>query len=261
MTFIWRIVPLLLSIVLAVDVPAVPICYAPDNTIQNNLEQLPCNQVLGTTSMCCATNRTVAPGEGDNAFNKSRDICLPNGLCQFIYRNESGQFVQYARNGCSAKDWDGCLNQLCGTDQAVSLTPCGDSWNTTRWCCGQDAYGCCSSSGSQSDAVYVPLVLGATTTKIGSTTSSPSTTTPASTGGLSPGAKAGIGVGVGIGVVFLIAQVIIIIWGRRVMRQRKEYTLASQEQYKRAHGRQPYSHVPAEIETVERPSELSTSRM
>lgn len=88
----------------------------------------------------------------------------------------------------------------------MQLTPCGynDTYNTTRWCCGQNSSSCCSNWEGHPDAVTIPLVLGSiSTTSNASYPANITTISLISNSGLSKGAKAGIGVGAGLGAVAL----------------------------------------------------------
>lgn len=85
-------------------------CYYADNSLVTDRDYLPCNSASGTTSMCCATNRTSAPGTGRDV----RDTCLPNGLCQNVYVDSQGrEHYDYFRSSCSSSDWEGCLKNVC----------------------------------------------------------------------------------------------------------------------------------------------------
>jgi hypothetical protein len=75
------------------------------------------NHPSDSTSMCCATNRTVSSGSAlDNGA--PADICLENGLCLNIWQTTNdGSTIEnrlYFRDFCTSADWtaDGgsCLN-------------------------------------------------------------------------------------------------------------------------------------------------------
>jgi len=87
-------------------------CYYADSSLVTDLDYQPCNSASGPTSMCCATNRTNAPGTGRDV----RDSCLPNGLCQNVYVDSQGrEHYDYFRDSCSSPDWKGCLMNVCET--------------------------------------------------------------------------------------------------------------------------------------------------
>lgn len=99
-------------------------CFNPDGSDVTNPEELPCNLVVGKTSMCCATNRTIPYGQGMMVGgHKGRDRCLSNGLCQFGYMDQDGSSqVAYFRDGCNNQRWDGCLRDVCGQEVRQSGT-------------------------------------------------------------------------------------------------------------------------------------------
>lgn len=81
-------------------------CFREDGTKDASTDYIPCNPILGTTSMCCALNRT-----NEIQDNLPQDKCLPNGLCQHAHQdNHTGEtFYEYWRNFCSDSTWTGCL--------------------------------------------------------------------------------------------------------------------------------------------------------
>jgi hypothetical protein len=91
-------------------------CYRPDGG-QESLEYQPCNQVVGTASMCCATNRTN-PSGGNLDDGWTVDNCLPNGLCQNESVLNGQEAVTYWRVGCSVSSWEApCLEGLCEAEE------------------------------------------------------------------------------------------------------------------------------------------------
>lgn len=77
----------------------------------------PCNSIVGSVSMCCATNRTNVPGgavynmsNSDQGWDGNpKDTCLPNGLCQNIKTINGVVTYGYWRDFCSSENWEGCL--------------------------------------------------------------------------------------------------------------------------------------------------------
>src|SRR5277367_1458627 len=78
-------------------------CYNPNGSEITNPAFQPCNQVVGTTSMCCGTNWT-------NGI-VAKDICEPNGLCLNSYNGAP----LYWRGSCTDPTWKSpnCLSNLC----------------------------------------------------------------------------------------------------------------------------------------------------
>lgn len=67
------------------------------DTIQG-LEHQPCINLAGVSSFCCATNRTTPYGGADMGPGKrSRDLCLPYGLCKHVTNGA----IQYWRQSCT----------------------------------------------------------------------------------------------------------------------------------------------------------------
>lgn len=101
------------------------------------------------------------------------------------------------------------------------MTPCGDSWNTTKWCCGVNATGCCDNWDVHAGiGVELPLEFGKPTTSAtaanSSTTVFTTATAPANShGGLSGGAGVGVGVGVALGAVALLATAGFLVYRRQ----------------------------------------------
>jgi hypothetical protein len=89
------------------------ICYNPDGSpTKGDLATAfqPCNQVVGTFSMCCGTNWTGG--------TVGVDFCQPNGLCL----NSLNNAPLYWRSSCSDPTWKSpnCLANLC-TNVTVRL--------------------------------------------------------------------------------------------------------------------------------------------
>lgn len=112
-----------LYILLTFIPPVICTCYDAYGDIKSDPIFQPCGD-SGTTSMCCATNRTNPPGGNyDNGF--TADICLENGLCQnkIWVTYESGDttlVTLYYRDYCTSSNWKngrGCLD-VC-TEQLV----------------------------------------------------------------------------------------------------------------------------------------------
>ncbi|KAF1949777.1 hypothetical protein CC80DRAFT_428335 [Byssothecium circinans] len=55
-------------------------------------------------NVCCAVSRTNPPG-ANLSLGWASDICLPNGICQNKFFNESGPFTKYFREECTESDW------------------------------------------------------------------------------------------------------------------------------------------------------------
>lgn len=93
---------------------AIASCYNPDGGLILDPAYQPCVQIVGSVSMCCATNRTA-----------DADVCLPNGLCHnpcsatgICGGSENGQ---YWRETCTDSSWNSpyCLKGVC-TNASVS---------------------------------------------------------------------------------------------------------------------------------------------
>lgn len=193
-------------------------CYAPNGTVML-AENQPCNNVGGSYSMCCATNRT-----------SDADMCQQDGLCY----NPNGDY--YWREGCTDPTWTSeACSLLCRSgpvnpnDPSIGdysmgsapLTICDDE----SICCGyQNFTDCCNKnlgtrinangqpiSGSSSSISYStttnangqPTSSSSSSISHGTITSSPGSTSPqtplrsqSSSEGLSTGAKVGIGIGI-----------------------------------------------------------------
>lgn len=106
------------------------VCYYPSGITALNPIYQPCISISGTTSMCCARNRTN-PAGGDSADGTTSDECLANGLCRNVlkYNTSDGQWLTnttYWRNQCTSEDWtdSGCLN-VCTKTQVCSMQAAG----------------------------------------------------------------------------------------------------------------------------------------
>ena len=88
------------------------LCYDINGGLITHTDFLPCNSISGTISMCCATNRGPSS-------SLTPDTCLPNGLCQNIFTNETTlkPDVNYWREGCSDSTWNSqyCLKGICAS--------------------------------------------------------------------------------------------------------------------------------------------------
>ncbi|MCJ1229553.1 hypothetical protein MMC12_006220 [Toensbergia leucococca] len=85
-------------------------CYTFNGTLNPDPDYQPCDSIEGSTSMCCATNRTT---------DGNVDVCLPNGLCQNFGLDSEGNKIPdtnggYWRETCSDQSWKSpyCL-KLC----------------------------------------------------------------------------------------------------------------------------------------------------
>jgi hypothetical protein len=89
-------------------------CFNLDGSAITETDYQPCNSIIGTTSMCCATNRTIPAGTLTNGISV-RDTCLSNGLCQnnFYYVAQTQFVYEYYREACSSPTWEGCLKNVC----------------------------------------------------------------------------------------------------------------------------------------------------
>ncbi|EED22200.1 hypothetical protein TSTA_094460 [Talaromyces stipitatus ATCC 10500] len=92
------------------------VCYRLNGDSVSDPIFQPCGNP-GTTSMCCATNRTnPSGGNYDNGY--TADVCLENGICQnkiFVtYEDGDTTLVTlYYRDYCTSSNWTkdgGCLN-------------------------------------------------------------------------------------------------------------------------------------------------------
>lgn len=91
-------------------------CYYSNGVIAQSPTYQPCNSIGGTTTMCCASNRTNPLG-GDGVNGQTADQCLPNGLCLNVvkWRDNDGEWrtnTSYWRNECTSSNWmdSGCLD-------------------------------------------------------------------------------------------------------------------------------------------------------
>lgn len=95
---------------------ATSVCYYPNGYSATSEVYKPCVSYSGTTSMCCATNRTN-PSGGNLKDGFTADECLENGIClnKAESTDQSGNTVKhttYWRDQCTTTDWasGGCLN-------------------------------------------------------------------------------------------------------------------------------------------------------
>jgi hypothetical protein len=96
-------------------------CYFPNGTRQTSFEYLPCSSVQDEVSMCCALNRTNPSGTSvETGF--TRDICLPNGVCQNNYVDVDNVLkTSYWRETCSSPGWGtGCLEDICAVSPLLA---------------------------------------------------------------------------------------------------------------------------------------------
>jgi hypothetical protein len=101
-------------------------CYNPNGSAITNPAFQPCNQVVGTISMCCGTNWTNGIVEPDT--------CEPNGLCLNSYEGAP----LYWRGSCTDPTWKSpnCLSNLC-TEYSVgtlNLPESGVELDTNSTC-------------------------------------------------------------------------------------------------------------------------------
>ncbi|KAF2821069.1 hypothetical protein CC86DRAFT_470840 [Ophiobolus disseminans] len=212
-------------------------CYNANGTLFWGDAYKPCNQVEGTTSTCCATNK---PAD----WNQTNDVCQPNGLCKGTYESATkGRLPTYWRTGCTDRTWDSpfCLKGVCINDYSRSdsrtLQDCPDG----TWCCGADeTASCCTNNAAVKFKLAAtvgvsPLPSPTSTVAISTSSAAASTATPppaserlTSSNGLSTGAKAGIGAGVALGVLALIGLAVLVWWRRK---QKQLPNDIKQEQY------------------------------
>ncbi|KAK6530391.1 hypothetical protein TWF694_003746 [Orbilia ellipsospora] len=130
-----------------------PVCYFPDGTLRDSLDYVPCNNIQGQYSMCCAT-----------ANRGGIDTCLPSGLCAGpVIQDKNTQPLW--RESCSDPTWKSpkCV-KICmfgnWLKHDAPLTLCPDG----SLCCGNGNFTCCE----KLEGVVLPATVGE---------SSPSTTT------------------------------------------------------------------------------------
>ncbi|UPX14559.1 uncharacterized protein EKO05_0005037 [Ascochyta rabiei] len=125
-------------------------CRHPNGLLQTDPYHAPCSDVLKNplNTMCCAIDRPN-PNGGYSTNGYNADVCLPNGLCQQSWKTseDSKVTVEYYREECTVKDWTNgkCLS-VCLSNSVSSnvfMTPCDDTANSTKWCCGKNR-DCCS---------------------------------------------------------------------------------------------------------------------
>ena len=112
------------------------------------------------------------------------------------------------------------------TQDNQRMTPCSETWNTTKCCLGGIASECCSDWSHHQSAVSIPLVLAQETSTSAPAPSSTNALTPKnsssqSQSSLSTETKAGIGVGVVVeAIVFFAAGLLCAIYlARRKLRR------------------------------------------
>lgn len=214
-------------------------CHHPNGLIQTDPYHAPCGDVLNNSlnTMCCAIDRPNPPG-GFSTNGYNADVCLPNGLCLQSWKRDENSTVtiEYYREECTVQDWkigkclSVCLsNSVCNQSvmsaikqlmchqisSNVMMTPCDDTANSTRWCCGTSK-DCCS--GDIGVETLAQTFLGMVATSISglstSATASASVSTsgsnyatsaasPSSSSSLSGGAIAGIVIGALAGVALI----------------------------------------------------------
>lgn len=116
---------MILHILLSFIPSVTAVCYAPNGDSMSDADFQPCGE-NGTTSMCCAINRTN-PSGGYHDHGDTADICLENGLCEnkILVTYEDGDpdlVTLYYRDFCTISHWTnggGCLD-IC-TEQTVCL--------------------------------------------------------------------------------------------------------------------------------------------
>lgn len=86
------------------------LCYNITSVLVTSNEVQQCNNIQGATLMCCATNR-------GSSSSFTADTCLPNGLCQNVFTNQTTKKpdTNYWRESCSDSGWNSkfCLKDIC----------------------------------------------------------------------------------------------------------------------------------------------------
>ncbi|KAJ4993987.1 hypothetical protein SVAN01_00464 [Stagonosporopsis vannaccii] len=125
-------------------------CRHPNGDVQTDAYHAPCADVLNNplNTMCCAIDRPN-PSEGFAKDGITADVCLPNGLCKQVSRQDEKTPLKpvYYREECTVAGWKSgkCLS-VClsnSVSKNVMMTPCDGTANSTRWCCGENVE-CCS---------------------------------------------------------------------------------------------------------------------
>ena len=95
-------------------------CFLPNGTLNSSLGAQSCSSdpLNPLSSTCCNTAWTNPPGV-DVKFGSTKDIYLPNGLCQntgfsSIVGKEQPPWTHFYRNYCTQKDSVGCVG-VCDT--------------------------------------------------------------------------------------------------------------------------------------------------
>lgn len=205
----------------------------PNGTAETNPAFQPCNQVVGTISMCCGTNWTGGV--------VGTDTCETNGLC--LNNNPVGNVPLYWRGSCTDPTWKSpyCLRGLCTTN--VDMRP-GEYGNAVvvqcddgSWCCDTNHTACCQQKKGTVLAATIGVTASSSSTLAAtssfssgsaSTTAPVVSATPTSlpSDGLTLAAKIGLGVGLGLGgVLVAVAITWLVLWIRRY---RKTATTASE---------------------------------
>lgn len=108
-------------------------CYHPNGKVQIQANHAPCADVLNNplNTMCCAINRSN-PSEGFVKDGLTADVCLPNGLCKQVSRQDESSPLEpvYFREECTVADWEGgrCLtvcfsNSVCQCPKRFQSRP------------------------------------------------------------------------------------------------------------------------------------------
>ncbi|KAG9233947.1 hypothetical protein BJ875DRAFT_29603 [Amylocarpus encephaloides] len=150
-------------------------CYDIYGSLVSSTDVTTCNSISGLVSMCCATNRGSS-----SVFTP--DTCLPNGLCQNIFVNQTTKKpdTNYWREGCSDQSGSSqfCL-RACSSSSDVDrfgnarMTPCDGTASSLKWCCGEHNTACCGTGRE----ILLAAVLGSSSTTSSTSTSSSTSST------------------------------------------------------------------------------------
>ena len=103
------------------------VCYDINGTLVTTADYVPCNSISGTISMCCALNR-------GSSSPFTPDTCLPNGLCQNVFTNQTTNKpdTNYWREYCSDPGWNSqyCLPAACTTPSVSTVFHCSQGSRT-----------------------------------------------------------------------------------------------------------------------------------
>ncbi|XP_014557578.1 hypothetical protein COCVIDRAFT_15168 [Bipolaris victoriae FI3] len=232
--------PMLFAIIWsALPVAVLSACRHPNGNLQTDAYHAPCAEVLGNplNTMCCAIERPN-PSEGIYANGFAADVCLPNGLCKQAWRRDENSTtnIQYYREECTVEGWKNgsCLSVCLSTSVSsnVLMTPCDDTANSTKWCCGETKDCCAGDIGIETLAqTFLGTIATSTSTISSSALSSSTSSSSASTSplsettapnhsdgsvSLSAGAIAGIVIGAVAGIALIGAAWFLIARRRRV---------------------------------------------